>query len=88
MKNGFSVSVLVIIGLLSGPMVGCGSDEVKPNPVHFVAADPPSGSTIHPDTTITITFDDAPVTWLSIQGGRPPPVEERWRYPVPSPSAR
>ena len=60
MKNGFSVSVLVIIGLLSGSMVGCGSDEVKPNPVHFVSADPPSGSTIHPDTTITITFDDAP----------------------------
>ena len=60
MKNVFSVSVLVIIGLVSVSMVGCDSDEVKPNPVNFIAADPPSGSTIHPDTTITVTFDDAP----------------------------
>ena len=58
MKNVFSLSVLVI-GILS-TMVGCGSDEVKPNPVDFVSANPPSGSTIQPDTTITVTFDDAP----------------------------
>ena len=61
MKNVFSVSVLVIVGLLSVSMVGCGSDEeVKPAPVDFVSANPPSGSTIQPNTTITITFDDAP----------------------------
>ena len=60
MKNEFSVSVLVIISILSSSMGGCDSDEVKPNPVNFVSANPPSGSTIQPDTTITITFDDAP----------------------------
>ena len=41
-------------------LTDCDSDEVKPNPVNFVSANPPSGSTIQPDTTITITFDDAP----------------------------
>ena len=61
MKNVFSVLVLVIISLLSVSIGGCDSDEeVKPAPVRFVAADPPSGSTIQPDATITITFDDAP----------------------------
>ena len=32
----------------------------KPPPVNFVAVDPPSGSTIEPDTTITVTFDAVP----------------------------
>ena len=61
MKNVFSVLVLVIISLLSVSIGGCDSDEeVKPAPVDFVSANPPSGSTIQPNTTITITFDDAP----------------------------
>ena len=32
----------------------------KPPPVNFVAVDPPSGSTIELDATITVTFDAAP----------------------------
>ena len=31
-----------------------------PPPVNFVSVDPPSGSTIEPDATITVTFDAAP----------------------------
>ena len=33
MKNGFSVSIFVIIGLLSSSVVGCDPDQVKPDPV-------------------------------------------------------
>jgi hypothetical protein len=32
----------------------------KPPPVNFVDVDPPSGSPIEPDATITVTFDAVP----------------------------
>ena len=60
-KKGFML--IVMIGVLS--VVGCGDDDdapppPPPEPVGFVAANPPSGSTLQPDATITVTFDDAP----------------------------
>ena len=41
-------------------IAGCGDDVDPPPPVNFVSVDPPSGSTIEPDATITVTFDAAP----------------------------
>ena len=41
-------------------IAGCGDDVEPPPPVNFVSVDPPSGSTIAPDATITVTFDAAP----------------------------
>jgi hypothetical protein len=41
-------------------IAGCGDDEEPPELVKFVSADPPSGSTLEPDATITVTFDAAP----------------------------
>ena len=49
-------------------MVGCGGDEdpppppppPPPDPIQFVSADPPDGSTIQPNATITVTFDGIP----------------------------
>ena len=40
-------------------IAGCGDDVEPPPPVNFVSVDPPSGSTIAPDATITVTFDAA-----------------------------
>ena len=39
-------------------IVGCGKDESPP--VSFVSAVPPSGSTIQPNATITVTFSSTP----------------------------
>jgi hypothetical protein len=36
--------------------------------VDFVSADPPNGSTIKPDETITVTFDDVPSNVAVTQG--------------------
>ena len=58
-KKGFML--IVMIGVLS--LAGCGDDDdapLPPEPVGFVAANPPSGSTLQPDATITVTFDAAP----------------------------
>ena len=41
-------------------IAGCGDDVEPPQPVNFVSVDPPSGSTIAPDATITVTFDAVP----------------------------
>ncbi len=44
-------------------ITGCGDDvepPPPPDPVTFVSADPPNGSTIELDATITVTFDDFP----------------------------
>lgn len=43
-------------------MFGCGADseETAPEPITFVSADPPSGSVILPDVSITVTFSGAP----------------------------
>ena len=45
-------------------------EESKPPPVtvNFVSADPPNGSTIKPDETITVTFDDFPGQVAVTQG--------------------
>ncbi len=62
MSKAFRVYSLVMIGVLSVFMAGCGGDDnpAPPALVEFVAATPPSGSTIEPDATITVTFDAAP----------------------------
>ena len=63
MSKAFLIYILLMIGLLSVFMVGCG-DSVKPSPppetVDLVSSKPPWGSIIQPDATITVTFDDAP----------------------------
>ena len=43
-------------------MFGCGADseETAPEPIAFVSVDPPSGSVILPDVSITVTFSGAP----------------------------
>lgn len=53
------LSILVMIGVYS-VAGGCGEDAPLPTVVNFVAADPPGGSTIQPDTTIIVTFDGVP----------------------------
>ena len=59
----FGSSLLIAVCFF---ILGC-SDDVEPPPsparanlVYFVSANPPSGSTIAPDGTITVTFDAAP----------------------------
>lgn len=59
MKQNAGFFVLVICGVLAIYIVGCGSFEED---TAFVSADPPSGSTIFPDNTVTVTFDNTPVT--------------------------
>jgi hypothetical protein len=44
-------------------IAGCGTKMEPPpssNPVNFVSATPPGGSTIQTNATITVTFDAAP----------------------------
>ena len=58
----FDCSLLIAVCFF---IAGCG-DDVEPPPSsaptysYFVSASPPSGSTIDPDATITVTFDAAP----------------------------
>ena len=56
MKKVFRLSVLVIIAVYF--VAGCGEDP--PEPANFVSASPTAGSTIEPDATITVLFDDVP----------------------------
>ena len=59
MKTVFRLSVLVMIAVYS--VAGCSEDPPPPEEaVKFVAANPPAGSTIEPDATISVTFDGAP----------------------------
>ncbi len=64
-------SVLLLAGLLAlSPIIGCGSDEedAEPIPTNFVSGDPPNGSTIAANASITLTFDNAPVNVTSSTG--------------------
>ena len=58
MKKNAGAFVLVLYGILAICMIGCGSLEED---AAFVSADPPSGSTILPDDTVTVTFDNTPI---------------------------
>ena len=60
MRNVFVFSTLVMIMVLSIFMAGCGDEFWTIPPVKFVAANPPSGSTIERYDAITVTFDAAP----------------------------
>ena len=61
MKNAFSSLVLVMLGVLSLSMGGCAREEEKPDPVKFISANPPNGSEIQPDATVSVVFDGVPV---------------------------
>ena len=61
MKNAFSSLVLVMLGVLSLSMGGCTREEEKPDPVKFILANPPNGSQIQPDATVSVVFDSVPV---------------------------
>lgn len=66
MEKNVGSFVLVICGVLTIYMIGCGSLEKD---AAFVSANPSSGSDILPDNTITVTFDNTPVTVdVEIQG--------------------
>ena len=66
MEKNTGSFVLVICGVLAIYMIGCGSLEKD---AAFVRANPPSGSAILPDNTITVTFDNTPLTVdVEIQG--------------------
>ena len=68
MKTNLWIFVLLIWGILTIYMVGCGSLEEDAT---FVSANPPNGSRITPDDIITVTFDNIPVTTdVEIQGHR------------------
>ena len=74
MKKAFPVYIFVMIGLFS--MAGCESpDEEPPSPlppppetVDLIGAEPPSGSSIASNTTITVTFDDIPTHVAVVPG--------------------
>ena len=55
MSKVFRVNILLMIAVLS--VSGCGGNGEL---VEFVAANPPSGSTLQPDAAITVTFDGVP----------------------------
>ena len=65
MTKTFRTFALLLAGLLAISMLaGCGGgddgDEEEAAPAAFVSANPPSGSTIAANASITLTFDNAP----------------------------
>ena len=70
MRNVIRFSVL--IGILAGVILGCdmdSKDEVRDlDPVQFVSADPPSGSTLLSNAPITVLFDGIPEDLIVPQG--------------------
>ena len=70
MKNVITLSILV--GVLTITMLGCGTDlgdEARDlGPVEFVSADPPSGSTLLPNATVTVSFNGVPKDLIVPQG--------------------
>ncbi len=66
--NRLSCFLLIVTCFL---LAGCSEKEELPPPpvtVNFVSADPPNRSTIKPDATITVTFDDFPGPVAVTQG--------------------
>ena len=70
MKNVITLSVL--IGVLTIIILGCGidsEDEVRDlGPVQFVSVDPPSGSTLLSNATLTVSFSGVPKDLIVTQG--------------------
>ena len=59
------ITFRILIGVFVFIILGCGTDsvdrEVNPiNSAQFVSADPPSGNLLHPEGTITVSFDGTP----------------------------
>ena len=69
MKKVANILVLIMIGFF----LSCGSDteneEVEPEPVKFRAAKPEIGSTLHPETAITVFFTGTPES-LTVEPGK------------------
>ena len=51
--------VVLAVCLFALAMVGCGNGEDEDDLLEFVSVDPPDGSTIQPDATVTVTFNRA-----------------------------
>ena len=70
MKNVITPSVLVSVLIIT--MLGCDTDieeDVRDlEPVQFVSADPPSGSTLLSNATISVSFDGIPTDLIVPQG--------------------
>ena len=70
MKNVITLSVL--IGVLTLTILGCDIDteeEVRElDPVQFVSANPPSGSTLLSNATVTVSFNGVPKDLIVPQG--------------------
>ena len=65
MRKMFRTFALLLASLLTVPMLtGCGGDdgdsEERVASANFVTATPPAGSTIIPNGSIILTFDNAP----------------------------
>ena len=58
MSKIFKIFVLVVYSTIVVSMIGCGENGED---VALVSANPPNNSTIAPDDTITVTFDNTPV---------------------------
>ena len=70
MKN--TITHTILIGILALAMLSCGADSENAasnqTPVQFVAADPPSGSTLFSNATLTVSFDGVPKNLRATQG--------------------
>lgn len=61
-KRNVKILIVVIIAAFTTYMIGCGTDDAT---VGFQVT-PPDGSTITPETPITITFDKTPMNVVSL----------------------
>ena len=57
------ITFRVLIGVLAFVILGCGSEseDREITVAQFLSADPPSGSLLSPEATITVSFDGAPI---------------------------
>ena len=62
----------ILIGILALALLSCGADSEDVTrsfgPVQFTAADPPSGSTLLSNATLTVSFDGVPKNLRATQG--------------------
>lgn len=70
MKKSLRVLMLILASFLAISMYGCDRDteDEKVKLVKFISANPPSGSTLLPDSTLTVSFDGIPANLSATAG--------------------